>query len=96
MYNPQKAINSILERYSGDQLLNMLEGSSLGLKWSAVAVYNYFVGCIRMGVTENTVKMMEGMIRFCEKHQKYEELIYTYEHNLSRLFIFLKYVLYVC
>lgn len=34
---------------------------------------------------------MLAMIKFSERHCKYNELIYNYENNISRLFIFLKY-----
>lgn len=91
MYYPQRSIISLLERYTEEQIYNLLQSSCLGLKWSATEIYNYFVACIKLGITESTSKMMLAMIKFSEKHNKYNELIYNYENNINRLFIFLKY-----
>ena len=80
----------MLEPYTEDQLVNLLEGSWLGLQWFSSTIHNYFIACIKLGITEQTSKMLMAIIRFCLKHNKYNELIYTYENNMARLFIFLK------
>jgi hypothetical protein len=63
----------------------------MGLTWDTLSIYNFFVSCIKLGITEATSKLMIAMIRYCEKKYKYNELIYNFENNFEKLFIFLKY-----
>lgn len=51
------------------------------MTWDSASVYNFFVSCIKLGVTESTSKLMIAMIKFCEKRNKYNELIYNFETN---------------
>ena len=81
----------VLGKYSQEQVQNILEMCWLGVNWGRTAIHNYFTSCIKLGLTDSTLKMMLAMVKFCQKHNKFSELLYAFENNLSRLFIFLKY-----
>ena len=48
-----------------EQIEGYLNGTFIGLKWDCQTVHNYFVGCIKLGITESTSRLIIGMIKFC-------------------------------
>jgi hypothetical protein len=48
------------------------------------------INCIKLGISDGTMKIINSFIRFAEKLTKFEELLQTYINNISKIFIFLK------
>lgn len=91
-YYPQRSGATLLANYSEEEIENFLSKSAIGMEWDSLAVQSYFLACVKMGITPVTAKLIVAMIRYCLRTSKTAELLAAYELNLTKIFIFMKYL----
>ena len=89
-FHPQMSISSILKNYKVYQIDNMLSVASLGLEWGTKELGSCITNFFKLGVTNHTYVLLKAFIELGKRLKKYQELVSTYETNLTKPFIFMK------